>query len=271
MKNIADRLHRQGKRIALVPTMGYFHEGHLSLIRKARAVGDAVVVSIFVNPTQFSPGEDFDRYPRDFERDEQLARQEGADYVFCPDVKEMYPPGYRTYVEVEELGKKLCGKSRPAHFRGVTTVVLKLFEITKADVAIFGWKDAQQFIIIRKMVRDINLGVRLIGIPIIREPDGLALSSRNVYLSSDERRDAQALSRSLRRARLMIANGIISARRIVAAMRKIIDAAGSARVDYIEIVDTERLEPVKTVQRGKTLIAVAVFIGKTRLIDNVRV
>jgi pantoate--beta-alanine ligase len=271
MKRIADKLHREGKRIALVPTMGYFHEGHLSLIRKARKVADAVIVSIFVNPTQFGPNEDFEHYPRDFERDRRLARELGTDYIFGPDVKEMYPAGYRTYVEVEELSKKLCGMSRRTHFRGVTTVVLKLFEITKADVAVFGWKDAQQFLIIRKMARDLNLGVKLIGVPTVRERDGLAMSSRNTYLSPEERCDAVAIRNSLRHAKAMIKKRIISAPKILAAMRKVIGAAKSARIDYVEIVDVDNLEPLQAVKKGKTLIAAAVFIGGTRLIDNIRV
>lgn len=257
-----------GKSIGFVPTMGYLHEGHLSLVRQSVKENDVTVVSIFVNPIQFGPGEDFDRYPRDIERDKKLLEREGVDYLFFPSNDEMYPPGYKTFVEVNELGKKLCGKSRPGHFRGVTTVVLKLFNIVQPDRAYFGQKDAQQAIIIKRMVKDLNLDVDIVVMPIVREEDGLAMSSRNVYLNEEERKNATVLWKSLKEAENLIKMGERDSEKIINRMREIIMGYPKALIDYIEIVDTEELNPVNPI-KGKVLIALAVYIGKARLIDNI--
>lgn len=259
---------KKGKSIGFVPTMGYLHEGHLSLVRESVKENDVTVVSIFVNPIQFGPGEDFNRYPRDIERDKKLLEKEGVDYLFFPSNEEMYPAGYKTFVEVNELGKKLCGKSRPGHFKGVTTVVLKLFNIVQPDRAYFGQKDAQQAIIIKKMVQDLNLDVEIVVMPIVREEDGLAMSSRNVYLDEDERKNATVLYRSLKEAEKLIKGGEKDAEKIKNRMREIVMSYPKAVIDYIEIVDTEELNPVNPI-KGKVLIALAVYIGKARLIDNI--
>ena len=253
--------------IGFVPTMGCLHEGHLSLVRAARKKTRVTIVSTFVNPTQFGPHEDFKAYPRDFDRDAAMLEREGVDHLFHPSPEEMYFEGHRTYVEVHDLQDKLCGRSRPGHFRGVCTVVLKLFEIVRPDVAFFGQKDAQQAIILQRMVRDLDFDVRLEILPIIREADGLAMSSRNTYLSAAERRAGLVLSRSLREAEVKIGKGERRAETILAAMRKMVGRESLARIDYIEAVETERLEQVPEIADG-TLIALAVFIGKTRLIDN---
>jgi pantoate--beta-alanine ligase len=266
MRRLARELGRQG-RIGLVPTMGSLHEGHLALVRFARRHCDSVVVSVFVNPLQFGPTEDFGRYPRDFRRDRALLAAAGVDVVFHPDVKAMYPAGFATSVEVERLSRGLCGRSRPGHFRGVVTVVSKLFNIVRPDVAVFGQKDAQQAFIIRRMARDLGYDLRVFVVPTVREPDGLALSSRNVYLTPAQRSDAPVLHRSLALARRMVRNGERSAARIRAAMRGMIVRESGGRVDYVEIVDTSDLAPVRIV-RGEALIALAVFFGRTRLIDN---
>lgn len=258
----------QGKSIGLVPTMGFFHEGHLSLMRAARRECDVVVVSLFVNPTQFGPHEDYDRYPRDLERDRVMAQEVGVDLLFVPTVEEMYPPGYATYVEVERLTDIMCGRSRPGHFRGVATVVTKLFNIVQPDRAYFGQKDAQQALVIKRMVRDLNMPVDIRVMPIVREEDGLAMSSRNVYLSPEERQSALVLIKSLRRAEEMVRDGERSADRIKEAIRETIGSEQRARIDYVEVVDAEELKPLETIQ-GKALAAVAVFIGNARLIDNV--
>ncbi len=271
MKTRSKEWRSKGKTIVLVPTMGCFHEGHLSLIREGRRQGDILVVSLFVNPTQFAPSEDFDTYPRDFERDRKLAEQIGVDVIFCPDNNEMYPSEYKTYIEVSELGRKLCGVSRPTFFRGVTTVVLKLFTIVQPHVALFGWKDAQQFIIIRRMVEDLNLDVQLIGMPIVREPDGLAMSSRNAYLNPQERKEATVLHSALQKVQSLIGEGITEAAQLRREMETIVQSASSARIDYIDIVSLHDLQRLDHVEHGKTLIALAVFIGNTRLIDNIRV
>jgi len=262
--------HKSGKRIGLVPTMGYLHEGHLSLMRKARKEADVVVISIFVNPTQFSPQGDFKKYPRNFRGDERLAKSCGVDTIFYPEVKDIYPDGYRTYVNVEELTKALCGASRPGHFRGVTTVVAKLFNITQPDIAYFGQKDAQQAIAIKQMVKDLNMPVKIKVLPIVREKDGLAMSSRNAYLKEQERKDALILYQSLLKARGLITKGEKSADKIKAAMRKMISEKKTAKIDYISIVNAKNLKDVKLTGPG-TLIAVAVKIGSTRLIDNIKV
>jgi pantoate--beta-alanine ligase len=267
MQTEADRLRSAGKRIGFVPTMGYLHEGHLSLIRVAKRQTDVTVVSIFVNPTQFGPQEDFSRYPRDFQRDERMCRQEGADILFYPSETEMYPDGSSTYVHVEGVTDGLCGASRPGHFRGVTTVVAKLFLAVKPHAAVFGQKDAQQVAVVRKMVRDLNFDLSVVVAPIIREPDGLAMSSRNVYLSTEERADALALRQSLQKAESMIGAGERKAAAIIRAMEDLIRAKKLAKIDYIEIVDPRTLRPLTAVE-SKALIALAVFVGRTRLIDN---
>lgn len=263
------RPHRlTGRRIGLVPTMGALHEGHLSLIRAARAACDVVVVSIFVNPTQFGPQEDFAAYPRPLEADLNACRTLSVDGVFCPPVVEMYPPNAATTVSVARLTEGLCGAHRPGHFAGVTTVVAKLLNIVQPDVAFFGQKDAQQAVVIRKMVRDLLWPIDIVTCPTVREPDGLALSSRNVYLSPDEREQALSLSRALNWACEQIEAGRRDTAAIVAEMKARISAAGPCSIDYVEIVDPEELTPVGEIQ-GPCLIALAVRIGRTRLIDNV--
>jgi len=254
--------------IGFVPTMGYLHEGHLSLVRKCRKSADVCVVSIFVNPLQFGPQEDLRRYPRDFAMDAGLLRREGVDFLFCPADTEMYPEGYRATVEVSGLQDRLCGRSRPGHFKGVATVVLKLFNIVQPDVAFFGQKDAQQAVILRKMAEDLNLNVKIRILPIVREPDGLAMSSRNVLLSKEERRAALILSRSLGEARRMFDRGERRTGVIVAWLRKMIAAEPLAKVDYVEIVYCRDLRPVDLIRRD-VLAALAVYIGRTRLIDNI--
>ncbi len=261
------KYRKAGKRIGLVPTMGYFHEGHLSLIDAVLEKTDIVVVSLFVNPTQFGPSEDLENYPRDFERDERLARERGADIIFYPDVKEMYPEPFFTYVVTDQLSKVLCGKSRPVHFRGVTTIVAKLFNIVQPDVAVFGRKDAQQAIIIQRMVKDLNFPIEIIVAPIVREPDGLAMSSRNVYLSEKERKQAPVIHAALQKAFETVQNGETSAEKIKRLIRQKIESAGLARIDYIELIRERDLQPVDRIEPG-TFVAVAVWFGKTRLIDN---
>ena len=258
----------KGRSIGFVPTMGYLHQGHISLMEAARNENDLVVISIFVNPAQFGPKEDYKRYPRDFRRDKRLASDVGVDLLFCPSVKEMYPEGYRSYVEVTDIQEKLCGRLRPAHFKGVTTVVSKLFNIVRPDAAYFGQKDAQQAIVIKRMVKDLNMDLKIKIMPIIREPDGLAMSSRNVYLLRKERSDAPALYESLNLAKRLVSGGIRDGRRIKTRMRRLINLKKSARIDYISIVDTENLRELKVIKK-KALIALAVRIGKTRLIDNI--
>lgn len=262
------RMQRGGQTIGFVPTMGYLHEGHLSLMRRGRAENDYLVISIFVNPTQFGPKEDFKRYPRDFARDKRLAKLYGADVIFYPQLKDIYPPGYKTYVKVEDLGKVLCGKSRPGHFRGVATVVLKLFNIVQPDLSYFGQKDAQQAIIIKQMVQDLNLPTKIKVLPIVREKDGLAMSSRNTHLNRQQRANATILFKALQTAVGMIESENIAPRRIIGKMRKMIKSKPGARIDYIKIVDVHSLKEVKKF-KGEVLIALAVFFGKTRLIDNV--
>jgi len=267
MKAAAIEARSKGKTIGFVPTMGYLHEGHLSLVRESRKSADVTVVSIFVNPLQFGPQEDFRRYPRDPERDAALLEKEGVDILFLPENREMYPEGYRTSVEVAGLQDKLCGRSRPGHFRGVATVVLKLFNIVRPDYAFFGQKDAQQVVILQKMVQDLNADMEIRAMPIIREPDGLAMSSRNAYLSAEERRAALVLSSSLGEARRMFENGERAAGPIRERLSSAIAAESLARIDYVEIVDPSSLEPVERID-GEALVALAVYIGKTRLIDN---
>lgn len=268
MSTLVKIFKKEGKSVGLVPTMGYLHEGHLSLVRAAKKHTDVVIMTIFVNPMQFGPKEDFERYPRDLKRDEQLATSAGVDIIFTPSAKDMYPAGYSTFVNVEKLTDTLCGAARPGHFKGVTTVVAKLFEITRPDIAYFGQKDAQQAIVIKKMARDLNMGIEIKIMPIIREPDGLAMSSRNIYLSAGERRDALVLHESLKRAEEMIISGEADSKKIIKAMQELIKDVPAAKIDYISIVDTANLKEIKTIA-GEVLIAVAVFIGKTRLIDNI--
>ena len=262
-------IRKEGRTIGFVPTMGYLHEGHMSLVRTAKKHTDVVVMSIFVNPTQFSSGEDFEKYPRDFKRDEELARLGGVDVLFYPSKEEIYPELFATYVNVERLTQELCGKSRPGHFRGVTTVVAKLFGIVKPDIAYFGQKDAQQAIVIRKMSEDLNTGVEIKVLPTVREKDGgLAMSSRNINLSEPERADAGVLYQSLLKAEELIKNGERDSRKIIKTMEDMIKQKSSAKIDYISIVDTRELKNTKTIS-GEALIALAVSIGHTRLIDNI--
>ncbi len=267
MQQLADQYRAEGNIIGFVPTMGYLHEGHLSLMRLARSRCDILVCSIFVNPTQFGPDEDYDNYPRDFERDEQLCREEKVDIIFYPDSKEMYGNDYQTYVNVETLSKTMCGLNRPGHFQGVTTVVCKLFNIVKPQLAVFGQKDYQQALIIQKMVTDLNFDVEIVTGPIVRESDGLAMSSRNKYLSTQERRDALSLHKSLQLAEKLIDEGERNSANIYTQMKTLIQATRTAVIDYIVIVDGGTLDPVDKI-RDNTLIALAVKTGKTRLIDN---
>ncbi|BCA79681.1 pantoate--beta-alanine ligase [Desulfuromonas sp. AOP6] len=260
-------LREAGKRIAFVPTMGWLHEGHLSLLREGRRRGDVLVLSIFVNPTQFGAGEDFDNYPRDLERDAALAATAGTDLIFAPNASDMYPRSYATYVDVESLTDALCGASRPGHFRGVTTVVTKLFTIVQPHVALFGQKDFQQLAVICRMTIDLNLPVDVIGMPIVREADGLAMSSRNVYLSEQQRRQALVLSRALAMARQMAAQGQAAADEVIAELRQLIAAMPEARIDYIQICHQQTLQQQAKIDHDSVLL-LAVFIGQTRLIDN---
>ncbi len=268
MKAGSAALRASGAVIGFVPTMGYLHEGHLSLIRKAKELSDHVVVSIFVNPTQFGPSEDLDRYPRDLERDTTLSRGAGCDTLFVPSVEEMYPDGHATVVHVERLTEKLCGAYRPGHFDGVCTVVAKLLNIVSPTVAVFGQKDGQQSAVIRRMVADLDQDVRIEVCPTVREPDGLAMSSRNKYLSAQEREDALSLNASLQGAVERYRRGETDAARVLGDIRSSIDGRPSASVQYVAAVDGTTLEDVGTLAPG-TMIAVAAFVGKTRLIDNV--
>lgn len=261
-----------GNRLGLVPTMGALHEGHLSLVRAAKAQCDTVVASIFVNPKQFGPTEDLSKYPRQFDRDRELLEKEDVDILFAPSVEEIYPDGPgphndATWVSVEGLSEKLDGRSRPGHFRGVTTIVAKLFHIVEPDAAFFGQKDAAQLAVIRRMVRDLNFPIEIVACPIVREPDGLAMSSRNVYLNAEERGRALVLHRALEQAQRMFQAGERNAARILSAAKKVFAAQPDVVLDYCEIVDPDTLDPVEQVLRT-SLLAVAAYVGKTRLIDN---
>jgi pantoate--beta-alanine ligase len=267
MQQEAIRLLQIGNTIAFVPTMGYLHEGHLALMREGRKHGDALIISIFVNPKQFGPAEDLQRYPRDLDRDVILAESLGVDVVFAPEAETMYDTAYQTYVDLELLPRYLCGPSRPGHFRGVATVVAKLFNIVRPQVAIFGEKDYQQLAIIRRMVRDLNFGTKIIGVPTVREPDGLAMSSRNTHLSEDERRSALSLFQSLQRAQEGVAEGKRDAREIIDSASALIASHPHTRIDYVAVCNPDTLEDVNRVERP-TLMALAVWVGKTRLIDN---
>ncbi len=267
MQAISRAVRGDGKTIALVPTMGYLHDGHASLMREGRRRADLLVTSIFVNPTQFGAGEDFDAYPRDLERDTRIAAEAGVDLIFAPKASRMYPAGYQTYVNVEEISLPLCGASRPGHFRGVTTVVAKLFNIVVPHVALFGKKDFQQLAVIRRMVADLNMDLEIVGMPIVRESDGLAMSSRNSYLSPEERRAALCLSRGIGEARRFFAAGEREGGRLKGAVAAVIAAEPLAVSEYLELRDSDTLEEVAQAGSG-TLLALAVRIGKTRLIDN---
>lgn len=259
---------KEGLTVGLVPTMGYLHEGHASLVDEAVRQCDRVVASVFVNPTQFGPNEDLEDYPRDFDRDKALLEAHGCHLVFHPSVEEMYPEGAATYVEIlSDMPKQLCGKTRPIHFRGVCTVVSKLFNIVTPDKAFFGQKDAQQLAILRRMVRDLSYGIQLVGCPIVREADGLAKSSRNTYLNPQERQAALVLSQAVKLGQELVARGERDAAKLVAAMSAHIAAQPLARIDYVQAVDGVTMETVETLQ-GTVLVAMAVYIGKTRLIDN---
>ncbi len=267
MRARAEAWRRDGLRVAVVPTMGALHEGHLTLLAAARARADIVVLTIFVNPTQFGPNEDLSRYPRDEAGDLAKALPLGVDCAFCPSAAAMYPAGSQTFVTVRELELPLCGKSRPGHFAGVATVVSKLFHLTRPHVAYFGEKDFQQLAIIRRMVRDLDFGIEIVGVPIVREPDGLAMSSRNVYLSAEERAQALALSRGLAAAAAAFAAGEREVSALLACARAPIAAAPLARIDYVELRDAEELTEIGRVARPAVL-AMAVFVGTTRLLDN---
>ena len=260
----------EGLRVGLVPTMGFLHEGHQSLIIKAVEENDRVVVSDFVNPTQFGPKEDLASYPRDIERDAKLCEEAGADLIFHPEPEEMYAPDYCTFVDMDGLTKGLCGKTRPTHFRGVCSVVAKLFNIVAPDSAYFGQKDAQQLAVIRRMVRDLNFDIRIVACPIIREEDGLAKSSRNTYLNAEERAAAVVLSRALNKGKALIESGEQSAAKVKDVIMEELCKEPLAKVDYVEVVDADSIEAIKELN-GNVLVAIAVYIGKTRLIDNIMI
>jgi len=267
MRVKVEDLRRDGRRIAVVPTMGALHEGHLALLRAARGQADVVILTIFVNPTQFGPNEDLGNYPRDEAGDLHKARRAGIDLAFCPEPAAMYLPGAQTFVEVRELSQPLCGASRPGHFAGVATVVAKLFHITQPHVAVFGEKDYQQLAIIRRMVRDLDFAIEIASVPIVREADGLAMSSRNAYLSAEQRSAARSLSAGLAAAEHAFAGGERRAAALVAAARAPIEAEADTRIDYAELRDAEELTAITQIER-RAVLALAVFVGTTRLIDN---
>lgn len=270
IKDVRERVNawkREGLTVGFVPTMGYLHEGHKSLMEASRANNDKVVVSVFVNPMQFGPNEDLESYPRDFEKDSALCESVGVDLIFHPEPEEMYADGFCSYVDMNGLTTELCGKSRPIHFRGVQTVVLKLFNIVKPDTAYFGQKDAQQLAVIRRMVKDLNVDTEIVGCPIVREADGLAKSSRNTYLNPDERKAALILSRSLKLGRELIENGETDSKAVIKAITDSINTEPLAKIDYVDVVDFDTITPVDKIGKS-VLVAIAVYIGKTRLIDN---
>ena len=266
-RNTIKEWRRQGYTIGLVPTMGYLHDGHASLMKKAKESCQKVVVSIFVNPMQFGANEDLSTYPRDLEADSRLCESLGVDLIFHPSVEEMYDPGFCSFVDMTGLTKELCGKSRPIHFRGVCTVVTKLFNIVTPDKAFFGQKDAQQLAVIKRMTADLNMDIEIVGCPIIREEDGLARSSRNVYLNKEERQAALILSKTIQLGQQMVQQGTRSASQLLATMKASLESEPLARIDYVEAVSMDTIQPIDTLQ-GQVLVAMAVFIGKTRLIDN---
>lgn len=268
MTAVSKEARRSGKRLGLVPTMGALHEGHLSLVRAARSQSDLITVSIFVNPTQFGPKEDFSKYPRMPEKDSALLQAEKVDFLFCPSVEEMYPQGSSAWVTVEGMSEKLDGRSRPGHFRGVTTVVSKLFHIVQPDAAFFGQKDAAQAAVIRKMVRDLDFDVRIVVCPIVREKDGLAMSSRNAYLTPEQRKQATVLYRSLTRVHSLADQGERISAKLIAAGKQVMAEEPAVRLDYFEIVNWETLDPAADISDG-ALAAVAAYVGQTRLIDNI--
>lgn len=270
LRKTVGEVRNKGLSIGFVPTMGFLHKGHLSLVKAAREDNDFVVISIFVNPIQFGEGEDYDEYPRDLERDLALASDEGCDLIFSPTVKEMYPPGYSTFVDVEKLTNTLCGAHRPGHFRGVTTVVAKLFNLVTPDRVYFGQKDGQQALVLKKMATDLNMNLAFHILPTVREEDGLAMSSRNKYLSPEQRRHAVVLYKSLQEVKKRIEDGERRSKTLKQIMLNMIGAAGYSQVDYVEIVETQNVLPVETVE-GECLVALAVRFGKTRLIDNILV
>ena len=267
MRDWADDTRRAGRRIGFVPTMGYLHDGHLSLVAEARRRAETCVASIFVNPMQFGANEDLDAYPRDLARDRAALAAAGVDVLYRPDAAAMYAPGFQTEVQVTGMTTGLCGRARPGHFRGVTTIVTKLFNAVKPHVAVFGEKDYQQLAVLRRMAADLDTGIEIVGMPIVREPDGLAMSSRNAYLGAPERVAARCLSQALAAARAAVAGGATQANDIVARARGVIEAEPLARIDYVELVDAESLDAVETLARPG-LLALAVLIGRTRLIDN---
>jgi len=269
MRQTSERLRLAGKRIGVVPTMGYLHEGHLSLIRIAKMKADVVITTLFVNPTQFGPNEDLSRYPRSFEHDLSLSNSAGTDYLFAPEASQMYPTGYSTYVNAEGITDVLEGKSRPGHFRGVATVVAKLFNLTKPHVAVFGQKDAQQVAVIRRMVRDLNFDVELLIAPIVREADGLAMSSRNTYLTPQQRNEAAVLYRSLKLAEQRVKLGEHDCKKIIDEMTNLITSSSSGQIDYVSFADNNSLQELGKLQvRQSVLVSLAVKFGTTRLIDN---
>lgn len=267
MQSVAESERRRGRRIAFVPTMGYFHEGHLNLMREGRKRGDCLAVSIYVNPTQFAPTEDFEAYPRDFERDRSLAEGVGVDWIFCPDNREMYPEGCQTTVEVVGVTNTLCGVSRPHFFRGVTTVCTKLFHIVKPHITVFGRKDFQQYVTIKKMVQDLNMDIEVIGMQTTREFDGLAMSSRNIYLKSEERKSALCLVRSLQMAKELYEKGERDADRILTNVKGFIAGHPYVKIDYAQVCATATMQNISRIDQ-EAVIALAVWVGKTRLIDN---
>jgi len=268
MQQQAEAWRRSGEVIVLVPTMGYFHAGHLALMRHARSLGTLVGVSLFVNPTQFAPTEDLASYPRDFDRDRRLAEEVGVDFMFVPEAGAMYPIGFQTQVEVTELTRPLCGATRPTHFRGVTTVVAKLFNIVKPHAAVFGRKDYQQLMAVQRMVRDLNMEVTVVGHPIVREADGLAMSSRNQYLTPDQRRRALVLSAALDQAQQVFAGGEVRSAVLIEGVREAIGKVPEVRLDYAELRDPETMAALERIDRP-ALLAIAAFVGKARLLDNV--
>ncbi len=262
---------RKGQTIALVPTMGALHDGHIRLMERAKELGGRVVASVFVNPTQFGPGEDFERYPRDLEGDRAKSERAGVDAVFAPSAAEIYPPGFQSSVAVPLLASKFEGEIRPGHFRGVCTVVMKLFQIVQPDAAVFGWKDAQQFLVLSRMVRDLNVPVKMVGVPTVREPDGLAMSSRNRYLTPEQRQRATCLSRALKRVHFLVKQqGIVHTGELLNAAESVVASTEGAKLDYVAIVSRATLEPIPNIERGNTIVLIAVRFGAVRLIDNTR-
>ncbi|KAF0123665.1 MAG: pantoate--beta-alanine ligase [bacterium] len=267
MQKFSEGSRLKDKIIALVPTMGFLHQGHLELMEEGKKRADILIISIFVNPTQFGVGEDLEKYPRDMKRDKDLAEGVGVDIIFAPSASEMYPKGYQTYVNVEDVTRNLCGVSRPTHFRGVTTVVAKLFNIVKPHIAIFGEKDFQQLVTIRQMVKDLNFDIEIVGIPTVREKDGLAMSSRNAYLTPEERKAALSLNQAISEARNLFKSGERRSESILREVKKRIESESLTDIDYVKICDSQTLEYIKEIDRDAVL-AMAVKVGRTRLIDN---